>query len=66
MLWTIYLRHRQFLHDFLPPPHLPFFTIIHQQIWPIFDTASPLENADILNGWIELFWFNIWNQKLNF
>ena len=39
-------------HDFcsLPPSPWQFFTIIRQQIWPIFD-PSPLKNADILNGW---------------
>jgi hypothetical protein len=49
---TIHLRRRQFFTLFwpLPPYRRQFFSTIRRQIWQIFD-PSPLEHADVLNGW---------------
>ena len=49
---TIHLRRWQIFMIFYPypPPVGSFFTTIRQQIGTIFD-PSPLEYADVLNGW---------------
>ena len=51
-LGTIHLRRWQIftLFDPYPPYGRQFFSTNRRQIWQIFD-PSPLEHADVLNGW---------------
>ena len=42
--------------DPYPPTCLQFFTTIRRQIWQIFD-PSPLNTADVLNGWSLIYIF---------
>ena len=52
ILGTIHLRRRQIFYTFLTLTPLPsaVFCTIRRQIWQLFD-PSPLEHADVLNGW---------------